>query len=175
MSLLIKIKKNFNEDGLEHSSEDEAEEWLHQDFYITGDIQDEVKAQYKRAMKEPITEDPIHNKLALFYMDNLKLHKIQLTTLHSGMRSMQTLVEQTKRKKEKLLDDRLPALTMIQMQNKLKEESQLSNRITKVEKRMFAMERTLHALTEGNIHTNKFLQQLLNQPPSNQTLDANKK
>ena len=100
---------------------------------------------------------------------------MQLTTLHSEIRSMQTLVDETKGKQERLLDERLPAFTMIQMQKKLKEESQLSNKITKVEERMSAMDRTLHELVEGNIHTNKLFQQLLNTPHDDQTLDANKK
>ena len=63
-------------------------------------------------MNEPIIEDPLHEKLASFYKDNLKLHKMQLTSLHSEMRSMKNMVEETKGNQESLFDDRLPALTM---------------------------------------------------------------
>ena len=86
-------------------------------------------------------------------MDNLKLHRMQLVGLNFEMKSMKDLVEETKRKQEILFYKRLPALAMIKMAKKLKEESQLSNNIIKVEKRMTAMEHTLH--TCARQHSNQ--------------------
>ena len=65
---------------------------------------------------------------------------------------------------------------MLQMQKRLKVESQLSDIISKVKDIVTAMETTLHALVNGTIHTNKLLQQLLDTPLANiQTLADNKK
>ena len=143
----------------EHSSEVEGDECLEREFYSDAeDISKKIKSLYKEAMKEPVIEDPIHKKIASFYKDNLKLHHMQLLTLQSDMRSMHTMVEETKGQQERLFEDRLLALSMKQMNKRLREESQLSNMITKVEERMSAMEKTLHALVQGNIQTNNLLQ-----------------
>ena len=91
----------------EHSSEDEGEEWLHMEFYSVKDIQDEVKSQYKKAMKKPALEDPVHKKIASYYKDNLKLHHMQLLSFHSEMKTLQSDVERTKEKTLSLFGERM--------------------------------------------------------------------
>ena len=89
-------EEDFDEVALEDSSVDEGVDWISMDFYIAKDIQREVKDQYKKEMKEPMIEDPLHKKLASFYMDNIKLNRMQLVGLHWDMKSMQDMVEETK-------------------------------------------------------------------------------
>ena len=125
-------------------------------------------------MKEPVPEDPVHKKLTYLFINNLKLYRMQLMGLHLNMKSIKNRLDEAKDKLESLFDDKIHALSMIQMNKRLKEEFQLSNRIIKVEEGVNSMERTLHTLVEGTVHTNKLLQQLLDTPTLTQTLDDNK-
>ena len=50
----------------EPSSSYEGDNWVHSEYFSAEDIQDEIKAQYKRAMKEPTLEDLVHKKAILF-------------------------------------------------------------------------------------------------------------
>ena len=79
-------EKEFGEDTLRDSSKDEGKEWISREYFTTEDVQEEVKTQYKKDMKKHVLGDPKHKKLASFYMDNLKLHIMQLVGLNSKMK-----------------------------------------------------------------------------------------
>ena len=100
----------WDDDVDEPSSVDEGENQVSSEYFSADDIQDDIKDQYKKATKEPNPEDPIHKKIASFFIDNLKLHKMQLVGLHSDMKSIKERVDSTKSKQQSMFDDRLPAL-----------------------------------------------------------------
>ena len=125
-------------------------------------------------MKELISKDLVHKKLSFFFIDNLKLHMWQLVGLHSDIKSIMGRVDNAKAK-ACLMIELMFSLSMIRINKRLKRESQLSQRITKVEERVNSTEKTLHTLVQGTIHTNKLLQQLFDTPTLPQTLDDNKK
>ena len=114
-----------------------------------------------RAMKEPMVEDPVHNKLSSSVIDSLKLSKIQFIRLHTKIKFVQEDVEQAKESQKNLFDKRLPALTMLNLVKKLKEESQLAKRIVNLEERVGTMEGILKAMLSERIHQSKILKKLL--------------
>ena len=81
------------EDDETPSSIDEGEEWINNEYFSVEDIQTEIKAQYKKAMKKPISEDLVHKKLSSFFIDNIKLHMMQLVGLHFDMNTIKDIVE----------------------------------------------------------------------------------
>ena len=74
-------------------------------------------------MNELVPEDLVHKKLSSFFIDNLKLHRMQLAGLHSDMKSIKNRVDAAKNKQERLFDDILYALSMIRINKRLKEKS----------------------------------------------------
>ena len=62
---------------------------------------------------------------------------------------------------------------MLNLEKKFKEESQLENRIEKIEERVGTMEGTLKAILDESIHHRKILKKML--APQTSNIDDNKK
>ena len=97
---------------------------------------DEYKSQAKKAMKEPMLDDPVHKKLSSAFLDNLKLQKMQYVSLHSDLKNVKDEIENIKSKQKELFDERLPAYTMLTMDKKLKAESKIEFRMDQLEGRV---------------------------------------
>ena len=132
-----------------------------------GTILDEFKSQARRAMKEPMIEDPVYKKLFSSIIDSIKLNKMQYIGHKTSIKSVQEYVESVKSSQANLFDQRLPALTMLNLAKKLKEESKLADRIEKLEIRVDTMEDTLKAILDEIIHQSKILTKLLVAQTSN--------
>ena len=120
-----------------------------------------------RAMKELIFEDHVYKKLSSSILDSIKLNKMQYISLKTSIKSVQEDVKSVKTNQTNLFDQRLSALTMLNLEKKLKEESQLANRIEKLEERVGTIEGTLKAILDESIHQRKILKELLAAQTSN--------
>ena len=140
---------------------EEEVDWVNNGYFPVEHVFEEYKSQARRAIKESMVEDPTHKKLSSSYMDNLKLHKMQFISLHTNLKSVHEEIENAKEKQKSLFHDRLPAMTMLNMENKLKEESKMVERIERIEESVGTMEGTLKTILDENIHTNQLLQKLL--------------
>ena len=63
---------DFTDAEIEEEEEGEAK-WVNTPFFSVEHVLDEYKSQAKRAMKEPMSEDPTHKKLSSAFLYNLKL------------------------------------------------------------------------------------------------------
>ena len=141
----------------EEEKEEGDAEWVNTPFFLVEHVLDEYKSQAMRAMKKPMIEDPVHKKLSSYVLDSIKLNKMQFISLKTSIKYVQEDVESAKEKQSTLFDQRLSTLTMLNMEKKLKEESQLANRIEKLEERVGTMEGTLKAILDESIHQSKIL------------------
>ena len=110
-------------DNTEEESDEEAAEeaeWIDAPFFPVEHVLDEYKSQARKAMKEPMVDDPVHKNLSSSFMENLKLQKMQYISLHSDLKNVKDELESTKSKQKALFDERLPAYTMLTMDRKLK-------------------------------------------------------
>ena len=64
-------------------------------------------------------EDPTHKKLSTLFIDNLKLQKMQFLSLHSDLKTVIDDIDTVKNQNERLFDEKLPAMIMLTMNNKL--------------------------------------------------------
>ena len=71
-------------------------------------------------------EDPMYKKISSSVLDSIKLNKMQYISLKTSIKSVQEDVESVKSSQTNLFDQRLPALTMLNLEKKLKEESKLA-------------------------------------------------
>ena len=99
-------------------------------------------------MKEPIIEDPMYTKLSSSILDSIKLNKMQYISHKTSIKSVQEDVESAKISQTNIFDQRLPALTMLNLEKKLKEESKLADRIEKLEDRVGTMAGTQKAILD---------------------------
>ena len=120
-----------------------------------------------------MVEDPTHKKLSSSYLDNPKLQKMQFISLHTNIKSVHEEIENAKKVPKSLFDDRLPAMAMLNMDKKLKEESKMVERIERLEERVGTIEGTLRTILDESIHTNNLFQKLLE--AQLHTQDDNKK
>ena len=60
-----------------------------------------------------MVQDPVHKKLSFSVMDSLKLNKMQFISLHTSVKSIKEDVENAKESQKNLFDQRLLALTML--------------------------------------------------------------
>ena len=67
-------------------------------FFPVEHALDEYKYQAKRAMKEPVVEDPTHKKLSAAFLDNLKLQKMHYVSLHSDLKNVKDEIENNESK-----------------------------------------------------------------------------
>ena len=141
--------------------------------FLVEHILDEYKSQAKKAMKEPIIEDPIHKKISSTFLENLTLQKMQYVSLHSNIKTVNDEIESNKSKQTELFDQRLPAYTMMQMDKKLNEESKIELRMNHLESRVEKVEEKLQFLVSQAVITNETLLNLLNAQTS--TSNDNKK
>ena len=118
-------------------------------------------------MKEPIIEDHVQKKLSSSIMGSIKLNKMQFISLKTSIKFAQEDVESFKETQSTLFDQRLSALTMPNLEKKLKEVSQLENRIEKIEKRVGIIEGTLKAILDKSIQQSKIIKELLAAQTSN--------
>ena len=130
-------------------------------------ILEEYKSQAKKAMKEPIIEDPTHKKISSAFMENLKLQKMQYVSLHSDLRTVKDEIESTRTKHNELFDQRLPAYTMMQVDKKPKEKSKIKLRMNQLESRVEKVEDKLHQLVNKTVITNETLMKLIEAQTSN--------
>ena len=86
---------------------------------------------------------------------------MQFVSLHTNLKSVQDAIENAKEKHKILFDERLPALTMLNMEKNLKEESKMVLRMDKVEARVDTVEGTLKTILDQSTHTNNLLQNML--------------
>ena len=86
---------------------------------------------------------------------------MQFVSLHTNLKNVHDENENAKEKQKNLFGHRLHALTMLNMEKKLKEESKMVGRIEKLEERVGTMECTLRTILDENIHTNNLLQKML--------------
>ena len=121
---------------------------------------DEYKSQVRRAMKELMVEDLVYKKLSTSIMNSLKLNKMQFINLHTSIKTVREDVENAKEQQKNLFDQRLPTMTMLNMEKKLKEESKMVLIIEKIESMVDTMKGTLKTILDQNIHTNNILQKM---------------
>ena len=145
--------------------------WVNTHFFPVEHVPNEYKSQAKRALKEPVVEDPTHKKLSSAFLENLKLQNMQYFSLHSDHKNIKYEIDSTKTKQKDLFDERLPALTMLNMDKNLKEESKIALRMDQLEAMVGKVEEKL--LVHEAIKTNEILQKLLE--AQIQTQDDNKK
>ena len=159
---------------IETEEEEEGEaDWVNTYFFPVEHVLDEYKSQTKRAMKEPVVEHPTHENLSSVFLKNLKLQKMQYVSLHSDLKNVKDEIENTKTKQKDLFDERLHALTMLNMDKKLKEESKIALRMDQLEGRVGKVEEKLQPLVHEVVKTNEILQKLLK--AQIQTQNDNKK
>ena len=166
-------RDDFTDASTDEEGVAEDEAWINAPYFPTEQVLDEFKSQARKAMKEPMIEDPMHKKLTSSVLNSIKLKKMNYISLHTSIKSVQQEVETLKTSQTNLFDKRLPALTMLNLEKKLKEESALAQRIEKLETRVDNMEGTLKAILEESIHQSKILKGLLEAQTSNP--DDNKK
>ena len=157
-------------DNTEDESDEEAAEvpeWVDAPFFPVEHVLDEYKSQARKAMKEPMLDDPVHKKLSSAFMDNLKLQKIQYISLHSDLKNVKDAIESTKSKQKELFDERLPAYTMLIMDRKLKAESKIELRMDQLEGRVEKVEEKLKLLVTQATQTNELIVKLLETQNSN--------
>ena len=70
-----KEKDNTGEETDEEAAEEA--EWIEAPFFPVEHILEEYKSQARKAMKEPMVDDPMHKKLSSSFMETLKLQKMQ--------------------------------------------------------------------------------------------------
>ena len=97
---------DFTDIDTEEEEEEEAT-WVNTPFFPTEHVLDEYTSQAKRAMKEPLVEDPTHKKLSSAFLDNLKLQKMQYVSLHFDLKNVKDEIDNTKSKEQKLFDEKL--------------------------------------------------------------------
>ena len=74
--MLLLTVSQIEKDNTEDESDEEADEdaeWVDAPFFPVEHILDEYRTQAKKAMKEPIIEDPTHKKISSAFLENLKL------------------------------------------------------------------------------------------------------
>ena len=118
-------------------------------------------------------EDHVYKKLSSSVLDSINLNNMQYISLRTSIKSVQDDVESVKSSQANLFDQRLPSLTMLNLEKKLKEESKLANRIEQLETRVDTMKGTLKAILEKSIHQRRILTKLFDVQTSNP--DDNKK
>ena len=94
-------------------------------------------------MKEPVVEDPTHKKLSATFVYNLKLQKMQYASPYYDLKNVKDENENTNSKQKDLFNERLPALTMLNMNKKLKEESKIKDHSTGGKGRQISGEATV--------------------------------
>lgn len=72
-----------------------------------------------KAIDEARVEDPILKKVAKFYKDSIKLDKIFNLSLHKYFREVSNEMKDCKDDYLKVIDDRLPPVTMISLKNEV--------------------------------------------------------
>ena len=158
--------QDFTDADSEEEREDHAE-WIDAPFFPVEHVLDEYKYQARKAMKEPMIDDPVHKKLSSAFLENLKLQKMQYISLHSDLKTVKDEIENNRTKQKDLFDTRLPAYTMLTMDKKLKEESKIELRMNQLEGRVEKVEEKLQLLVTQVVHTNELLVKLLEAQNSN--------
>ena len=77
---------------------EEDAEWINTPYFPVEHILEEYRSQAKKAMKEPVAEDPTHKKLSSTFLDNLKLQKMQYVSLHSDLKNVKDEIDNAKSK-----------------------------------------------------------------------------
>ena len=112
-------ERDNSEEETDEEAAEEAE-WMDASFFRVEHVIEEYKFQARKAMKEPMMDDPVHKKLPSSFMETLKLQKIQFISLHSDLKNVKDEIESSKSKKKALFDERLPAYTMLDYGQKAK-------------------------------------------------------
>ena len=96
---------NSDSDGndfIDIDSEEEKEEWdfewVNTSYFPVEQVLDEYKSQSRKALKDPMIEDPMYKKLSWSIIYSIKLNKMQFISLKTSIKYVQEDVESAKEK-----------------------------------------------------------------------------
>ena len=90
--------RDFTDAESEEEGGEDDVEWIKTHFFPVEHVLDDYKSQDKRAITEPVVEDPTHKKLSSAFLDNLKLQTMQYVSFHSDLKNVKDEIEHTKSK-----------------------------------------------------------------------------
>ena len=67
---------------------EEDEEWINTPYFHVEHVMDEFKSHARRAMKEPMIEDPVYKKLSYSILNSIKLNKMMYISLRTSVKSV---------------------------------------------------------------------------------------
>ncbi|KAL6513885.1 hypothetical protein OROHE_019341 [Orobanche hederae] len=165
------------DDGFAESSSDDEElpEWVNNMDFSIGDVDREIKNQYRNAMAAERVADPLQSRLLGFYRDNLKLHKLHVLQLKKEMRDMTGETQQLKGEIRQDIEDRIPMGELLRIKHRLDMEDRNARHISALETRMGKIEQNMVLVMANQDRMITMLQRVLDTQTNTQSLDDNKK